>query len=103
MAAIVRQHLDAPSMWAVFPLQDLLALSPAFGSRPAAEETINDPTNSRHYWRFRVHIPLEDILADAKFLGDIQALLLGALPLQDALCSTFSHHASGFQACRKGW
>ena len=99
MAAIVRQHLDAPSMWAVFPLQDLLALSPAFGSRPAAEETINDPTNSRHYWRFRVHVSLEDILADPKFLGDIQALLLGALCLQAALCATFSHPARGFWAC----
>ena len=77
MAAVVKQHLDAPSMWAIFPLQDLLALSPAFGSRPAAEETINDPTNPRHYWRFRIHVRLEDLLADDKYLGDLQALFLG--------------------------
>ena len=43
----------------------------------AAEDTILNPTNSRHYWGFRVHVNLE-----AKFLGDIQALLLGALFLQ---------------------
>lgn len=33
--------------------QDLLALKDKYTARPAAEETINDPTNPKHYWRFR--------------------------------------------------
>lgn len=31
-------------------LQDIFALSPAYNTRPASEETINDPTNPEHYW-----------------------------------------------------
>ncbi|KAL6896549.1 hypothetical protein ACP4OV_007121 [Aristida adscensionis] len=68
---IVQQHFDAPSMWAIFPLQDLLALKDKYTKRPAPEETINDPTNPRHYWRFRVHVTLESLLDDK----DIQATI----------------------------
>ncbi|GJN33341.1 hypothetical protein PR202_gb21933 [Eleusine coracana subsp. coracana] len=68
---IVQQHFDAPSMWAIFPLQDLLALKDKYTTRPAAEETINDPTNPKHYWRFRVHVTLESLLDDK----DIQATI----------------------------
>nr|ABK93393.1 unknown [Populus trichocarpa] len=52
---VIRQHVEAPSMWAIFPLQDLLALKEEYTTRPATEETINDPTNPKHYWRYRVH------------------------------------------------
>ncbi|ONM60893.1 4-alpha-glucanotransferase DPE2 [Zea mays] len=68
---IVQQHFDAPSMWAIFPLQDLLALKDKYTTRPAPEETINDPTNPKHYWRFRVHVTLESLLNDK----DIQATI----------------------------
>lgn len=40
-------------MLSVFPIQDLLALSSEYASRPAVDEIINDPTVSKHYWRFR--------------------------------------------------
>lgn len=36
--------------------QDLLALKEDYTMRPAMEETINDPTNSKHYWRYRMCI-----------------------------------------------
>lgn len=35
--------------------QDLLALKEEYTTRPAAEETINDPTNPKHYWRYRMY------------------------------------------------
>lgn len=31
-------------------MQDIMALSPTYISRPAHEETINDPAVRRHYW-----------------------------------------------------
>lgn len=55
----------------------MVALSPKYLGRSAAEETINDPTNPRHYWRYRTHYTLEDLLADEPLLADLQALLLG--------------------------
>ena len=57
--------------------QDLLALSHKYNTRPAAEETINDPTVRRHYWRYRCHVTLESILADSDFLDNIRSLLSG--------------------------
>jgi hypothetical protein len=54
-----------------------VALSPKYVGRPAAEETINDPNNPRHYWRYRIHYTLEDVLEDEPLISDLQALLLG--------------------------
>ena len=76
--AIVRQHMASPSALAVFPVQDLLGLTKEYAERPAEEETINDPTNPKHYWRFRLHVRLEDMLANKAWLGDIRELVTEA-------------------------
>ena len=75
MRAIVRRHMASPSALAVFPAQDLLALAEEYAQRPAREETINDPTNPKHYWRFRLHARLEDLPQNAAWLGDIRQLV----------------------------
>ncbi|KAJ1404519.1 Immunoglobulin-like fold [Sesbania bispinosa] len=72
---IIKQHFEAPSMWAIFPLQDLLALKEEYTARPATEETINDPTNPKHYWRFRVHVTLESLLKDNELKTIIKDLV----------------------------
>nr|ACN50178.1 disproportionating enzyme 2 [Annona cherimola] len=72
---VLQQHFDAPSMWAIFPLQDLLALKEEYTARPAAEETINDPTNPKHYWRFRVHVTLESLMKDSDLKETIKDLV----------------------------
>lgn len=59
--AVVKQHLEAPCVLSIFPLQDLMAISPSLSTRPAQEESINDPSNSEHYWRYRMHITLEEL------------------------------------------
>lgn len=82
MRAIVRQHMASPSSIAIFPAQDLLALVGEYATRPAEEETINDPTNPKHYWRFRLHVRLEDMLANKAWLGEIRQLVVegGRMP-----------------------
>lgn len=75
---ILRQHVEAPSMWAIFPLQDLLALKEEYTTRPAAEETINDPTNPKHYWRYRVHVSLESLQKDTELKAIIKDLVRGS-------------------------
>ncbi|WVZ08673.1 hypothetical protein V8G54_022019 [Vigna mungo] len=72
---IIRQHFEAPSMWAIFPLQDLLALKEEYTTRPAREETINDPTNPKHYWRYRVHVSLESLIKDIDLQTTIKDLV----------------------------
>lgn len=74
--AVVEQHMRSPSMWAVFPLQDLYALSARHaGGVPASAETINDPTNPKHYWRLRFHVALEELLADEGWLAELRGLV----------------------------
>ncbi|CAN6443473.1 unnamed protein product [Victoria cruziana] len=73
---IIQQHFESPSMWAIFPLQDLLALKEIYTTRPAVEETINDPTNPKHYWRYRMHVSLETLLRDNEFKMTIKDLVV---------------------------
>jgi 4-alpha-glucanotransferase len=40
------------------------------------EEAINDPTNKRHYWRWRMEPYLETLLDDKKVLSTLQQLNL---------------------------
>ena len=57
-------------------LQDWMALSDKYTDRSARDETINDPTNPRHYWRYRMHHYLEDIIADKDFVSKVQCMHL---------------------------
>jgi 4-alpha-glucanotransferase len=75
---VVGRHCASPSMLAIFPLQDLMALCGEYSKRPAAEETINDPTNPEHYWRWRMHVGLEDLLGNKQLLEDVRMLLTNA-------------------------
>lgn len=75
---VLRQHVESPSMWAIFPLQDLLALREEYTTRPAVEETINDPTNPKHYWRFRVHVTVESLQKDKQLVSAIKDLVRGS-------------------------
>lgn len=72
---VIRQHLDSPSMWAIFPLQDLLSIDPKLRRENPFEERINIPANSQHYWRYRLHIPIEDLLKEKQFIKRIKDLL----------------------------
>jgi 4-alpha-glucanotransferase len=66
--AIVNDHLASPSMMAIFPIQDLIGMDATLRNQTAEAEQINEPSNPKHYWRFRFHIALNDLL-DAKELN----------------------------------
>ena len=60
--AIVEQHLQSPAMWSVFQLQDILGCDESIRRENPTEERINVPANPRNYWRYRMHISLEDLV-----------------------------------------
>jgi 4-alpha-glucanotransferase len=62
---IIAQHLHSPAMWAVFPLQDLLAMDETLRHPDAAAERINVPAIMPYYWRYRMHLEV-DVLAAAE-------------------------------------
>ncbi|GHT48832.1 4-alpha-glucanotransferase [Bacteroidia bacterium] len=60
--AIIRNHLTAPSMLTIIPLQDWLAMDAQLRIPDPDAERINIPAHSRHYWRYRMHLTIEELL-----------------------------------------
>ena len=73
--AIINQHLNWPSMWTVFPVQDLLAMDGRLRRKDPLEERINIPANPKHYWRYRLHIDLEDLVKETGFNNMVRSML----------------------------
>ena len=49
-------------MLAILPWQDWVAMDGELRRENPQEERINVPANSRHYWRYRMHLTLEELL-----------------------------------------
>lgn len=50
-------------MLCVLTLQDWLATDEKLRLADAGAERINIPANPKHYWRYRMHLNLEDLLS----------------------------------------
>lgn len=72
---VVVQHLYSPAMWAIFPIQDLVAMDGNIRRTNPADEQINVPANPTHYWRYRLHIPLEDLPKAEDFTRNLRKLV----------------------------
>lgn len=66
-AAILRQHLCSPAVWSIFQWQDLVGMDEELRRENPKMERINRPENARHYWNYRMHIPLENLLKEKAF------------------------------------
>ena len=64
---ILNQHLASNSMWSIIPWQDWMSIDGALRRSNPNEERINVPSNSEHYWRYRMHISLEQLLNENDF------------------------------------
>lgn len=70
--AIIMQHLYSPAMWSIFQLQDLFGISESLRRENPDEERINQPANPKHYWRYRMHIPLEQLIKENAFNEELR-------------------------------
>ena len=73
---IIQRHLDCPSMLCVIALQDWLATDEHLRLRDAGAERINIPANPRHYWRYRMHLNIEDLKHDKQFTEAIREMVV---------------------------
>jgi len=64
---MVQDHLASKSILAIFPIQDLIGIDKNLRNKDASAEQINEPSNPKHYWRFRFHLNVEDLLAQREF------------------------------------
>lgn len=72
---IVKNHLDSRSMLCLLSLQDWLATDETLRLPDADAERINIPSNPRHYWRYRMHITIEQLMANDHFNSLVKQLI----------------------------
>jgi len=69
---IVLQHLYSPAMWSIFLLQDIIGMSTKLRREKPQEERINVPSDPKHYWAYRMHINLEDLIKEKEFNEELK-------------------------------
>lgn len=70
--AIVLQHLQSPAQWCVFQLQDIMGMSEHFRRENPNDERINVPADPHHYWKYRMHLTLEELIGEKEFNAAFQ-------------------------------
>lgn len=73
---VVSRQLASPSMLCVLSIQDWLTMDERIRLDDADAERINIPANPQHYWRYRMHISLENLMADKSFTENIRNLIM---------------------------
>lgn len=71
---IINQHMYSPAMWVILPLQDWLAIDGEVRLPDAHAERINLPSDPHHFWNYRMHLCLEDLLKKDTFNEHVRAL-----------------------------
>ena len=72
---IVVNQLACPSMLCVLLLQDWFAIDEKLRFADANAERINIPANPRHYWRYRMHLNIEDLITNKEYNDNIKELI----------------------------
>lgn len=72
---IVSRQLTSPSMLCVLSLQDWFAIDERIRLADANAERINIPVNPKHYWRYRMHMTIEQLLADRDYNDQVKELV----------------------------
>ena len=73
---IVSRHLTSPSMLCLISFQDWLSINEKLRLPDANAERINIPANPRHYWRYRMHLTIEQLLAADELNEEISTLII---------------------------
>lgn len=73
--SILLQHLSSNAQWAVFQIQDILAIDEANWVENPDEERINIPEYSNHYWRYRMKDGFEELLKNNNLNNKLKFLI----------------------------
>lgn len=72
---IIINQLTCPSMLCILSLQDWFAIDEKLRLADANAERINIPANPKHYWRYRMHINIEDLIANKEYCDNLKELI----------------------------
>jgi len=73
---IVSRHLTSPSMLCILSIQDWFSIDEKLRLPDPNAERINIPANPKHYWRYRMHIAIEDLMKQDDFNEDVRDLVI---------------------------
>ena len=73
---IVSRQLTSPSMLCLLSLQDWLSIDEKLRLPDQNAERINIPANPRHYWRYRMHMNIEDLMKADEFNETVKTLII---------------------------
>ena len=71
---IINQHMYSPAMWVILPLQDWLAIDGNIRIQDQHADRINVPADPHHFWNYRMHITLEDLLQKDEYNAHVRRL-----------------------------
>ena len=72
---MLAEFLNSPSMLAIFPLQDWLSIDKNLRRAERNEERINEPADSHHHWRFRIHFDLRQLASESGLSSAVRELI----------------------------
>ena len=75
---IISRHLMSPSMLCILSIQDWLAIDEKLRLDDQNAERINIPANPKHYWRYRMHVGIEDLMQNTDFRENLTELVCEA-------------------------
>ncbi len=73
---IVSRHLTSPSMLCLLSFQDWMSIDEKLRLPDENAERINIPANPRHYWRYRMHLCIEQLMAAEDLNEEISTLII---------------------------
>lgn len=73
---IMKQHLYNDAMLAIFPIQEFFATDRELTNPNTDDERINNPAVFPHYWRYRMHLNVEELLEKEGFNQKIGGWIL---------------------------
>ena len=72
---IVSRQLTSPAMLCLLSLQDWLSIDEKLRLPDPNAERINIPANPRHYWRYRMHLTIEQLMQADDFNREVTILI----------------------------
>ena len=62
-------------MLCIFSIQDWISIDDNLRLLDQNAERINIPANPKHYWRYRMHLNIEDLMANDSFVANVTELI----------------------------
>ena len=72
---IIEREMLSGAMFAILPLQDWLAIDEHLRHQDPDAERINIPADPNHYWRYRMHLTLEQLRSEQEFNKRVRSLV----------------------------